>query len=129
MVTAAPLKKSRPSASSRGRRSNMPRPKLNPTEDQRRMVKTMTAMGANQEEVAMRVGVRSPKTLRKHFRKELDQGGSEANMTVAQALYKEAKAGDVKAQMFWLKCRAGWRDRPDFDPGRGTPPPFIVALE
>jgi transposase-like protein len=107
----------------------MPRPKLNPTEDQRRMVKTMTAMGANQEEVAMRVGVRSPKTLRKHFRKELDQGGSEANMTVAQALYKEAKAGDVKAQMFWLKCRAGWRDRPDFDPGSASPPPFIVALE
>jgi hypothetical protein len=107
----------------------MPRPKLNPTEDQRRMVKTMTAMGANQEEVAMRVGVRSPKTLRKHFRKELDQGGSEANMTVAQALYKEAKAGDVKAQMFWLKCRAGWRDRRDFDPGPGSSPPFIVALE
>ncbi len=107
----------------------MPRPKLNPTEDQRRMVKTMTAMGANQEEVAMRVGVRSAKTLRKHFRKELDQGGSEANMTVAQALYNEAKAGDVKAQMFWLKCRAGWRDRRDFDPGLGTSPPFIVALE
>lgn len=107
----------------------MPRPKLNPTEDQRRMVKTMTAMGAKQEEVAARIGVRSPKTLRKHFRKELDQGGSEANMTVAQALYKEAKGGDVKAAMFWLKCRAGWRDRPDFDPGPGAPPPFIVALE
>jgi hypothetical protein len=58
----------------------MPRPRLNPTEDQRRMVKTMTAMGAKQEDVAARIGVRSQKTLRKHFRKELDQGGSEANM-------------------------------------------------
>ena len=75
----------------------MPRPKLNPTEDQRRMVKTMTAMGAKQEEVAMRIGVRSPKTLRKHFRKELDQGGSEANMTVAQALYNEAKGWRCKS--------------------------------
>jgi hypothetical protein len=107
----------------------MPRPKLNPTDDQRRMVKTMTAMGAKQEDVAIRIGVRSSKTLRRHFRKELDQGGSEANMTVAQALYKEAKEGDVKAQMFWLKCRAGWRDRPDFDRGTSVPPPFIVALE
>jgi hypothetical protein len=86
-------------------------------------------MGAKQEDVAARIGVRSPKTLRKYFRDELDQGGSEANMSVAQALYKKAKDGDVKAQMFWLKCRAGWRDRPDFEVPAGPPPPFIVALE
>ena len=107
----------------------MPRPKLKPTEDLRRMVKTMTAMGAKQEDVAARIGVRSPKTLRKHFRDELDQGASEANMSVAQALYKKAKDGDVKAAMFWLKCRAGWRDRPEYDGPASPPPPFIVALE
>jgi len=107
----------------------MPRPKLKPSEDQRRMVKTMTAMGAKQEDIALRIGVRSPKTLRKHFRNELDQGASEANLTVAQAMYKKAKEGDVKAAMFWLKCRAGWRDRPDFDGPVAAPPPFIVARE
>jgi transposase-like protein len=107
----------------------MPRPKLNPTEEQRRMVKTVTAMGAKQEEVATRIGVRSPKTLRKYFRDELDQGASEANVIVAQALYKEAKAGNVKAAMFWLACRAGWRGRPDFDPSGAPPAPFIVSLE
>jgi hypothetical protein len=93
------------------------------------MVKTMTAMGAKQEDVASRIGVRSEKTLRKHFRTELDQGGSEANMSVAQALYKKAKDGDVKAAMFWLKCRAGWRDRSEFDGPATVAPPFIVALE
>jgi hypothetical protein len=92
------------------------------------MVKTMTAMGAKQEDVAARIGVRSPKTLRKHFRNELDQGGSEANMTIAQALYKKAKDGDVKAAIFWLRCRAGWRDRADFDRPVVVPPPFIVTL-
>jgi transposase-like protein len=107
----------------------MPRAKLNPTEDQRRMVKTMTAMGATQTDVAARLGVRSPKTLRKYFRKELDQGGSEANMTVAQALFNEAKGGDVKAATFWLKCRAGWRDQQDPKPPAAPPPPFIVSLE
>lgn len=107
----------------------MPRPQLNPTEEQRRMVKTMTAMGAKQQDVAARIGVRSPKTLRKYFRNELDQGGSEANLSVAQALFKKAKEGDVKAAMFWLRCRAGWRDRPDFDGTAAPPPPFIVALE
>jgi transcriptional regulator with XRE-family HTH domain len=107
----------------------MPRPKLSPTEEQRRMVKTMKAMGATQEEVAGRIGVRSPKTLRKYFRKELDQGSSEANMTVAQALYNEAKGGDVKAAMFWLKCRAGWRDRAEFEPAASPAAPFIVSYE
>lgn len=107
----------------------MPRPKLNPTEEQRRMVKTMAAMGAKQEDVAAQIGVRSPKTLRKYFRDELDQGGTEANIGVAQALYKKAKEGDVKAAMFWLKCRAGWRDRPGFDRSTAAPPPFIVAVE
>jgi len=52
----------------------MPRPKLNPTEEQRRMVKTMAAMGGKQEEIAMKIGIHSPKTLRKYFRNELDQG-------------------------------------------------------
>jgi hypothetical protein len=110
----------------------MPRPKLNPTEDQRTMVKIMTAMGGKQKDVAARIGIRSPKTLRKYFRKELDQGGPEADMTIAQSLYKKAKEGDVKAQMFWLKCRAGWREQPDRDPSgpsSGPTPPFIVSLE
>ena len=93
------------------------------------MVKTMTAMGANQTDVGMRIGVRSPKTIRKYFRKELDQGGSEANMTVAQALYNKAKEGDVKAAMFWLRCRAGWRDRTEFEPVAATLAPFVVSLE
>ena len=107
----------------------MPRPKLSPTEEQRRMVKTMTAMGAKQEVVAARMGVRSPKTLRKYFRQELDQGGLEANLSAAQALYKKAMEGDVRAATFWLKCRAGWRDRPDFNPPGAPPAPFIVSLE
>jgi hypothetical protein len=48
-------------------------------------------------------------------------------MTVAQALYKKAKDWDVKAAMFWLHGRAGWRDRPDFDGPPASPPPFSVA--
>ena len=89
----------------------------------------MTAMGAKQEDIAARIGVRSPKTLRKHFRDELDQGASEANLAVAQSLFKAAKAGDVKAAMFWLRYRAGWRDRPDFDPSGVASPPFVVSSE
>lgn len=107
----------------------MPRPKLEPTSEQRRLVKSLAACGTRQEEIARVIGIRSPKTLRKHFRHELDLGAPEANYNVAQSLYKKATGGDTEAAKFWLKCRAGWRDRPAFEPASNPPPAFIVAQE
>jgi len=53
------------------------------------------------------------KTLRLHYRAELDTACSKANAKVAGALYKKA-IGDgsqsVSAAIFWLKTRAKWRD-------------------
>jgi hypothetical protein len=50
------------------------------------------------------------KTLRKHFRYELDRGAAEADAAVASYLFANAKGGNVTAQIFWLK-RARWRER------------------
>ena len=66
----------------------MPRPTLNPTDEERRLVKSLAAFGVPQEQIARRVGIRSVKTLRKHFREELDEGSLDANSTVAKTLYK-----------------------------------------
>ena len=107
----------------------MPRPRFNPTDEQRKMVKPMAAVGIRHEEIARKVGVRSPKTLRKHFRSELDEGATEANYNVAHALYKNAIAGNVTAEIYWMKTRAGWRERPEFEPSAMPPPPFVVAQE
>src|SRR5580698_2357355 len=90
------------------RRTSMPRPKLQPTQEQRMMVKQFAALGVAQEHIARKVGIRSPKTLRLHYREELDLGQVEANATIAGALYKKAKEGHVDAQKFWLTNRAGW---------------------
>jgi hypothetical protein len=107
----------------------MPRPKLNPSDEDRRLVKSLAAYGVPQEHIARRIGIRSVKTLRKHFREELDQGSLDANSNVATTLYKMAKSGQHPiATMFWLKCRAGWRDQPTFS-APTAPPPFIVAKE
>jgi hypothetical protein len=57
------------------------------------------------------VGV-DPKTLRKHYRDELDLGETKANAQVAGYLYNAAKGGNVTAQIFWLKTRAKWRETP-----------------
>ena len=65
----------------------MPRQPLKPTEEQRRLVKSLAAYGTRQEEIAGVVGV-SAKTLRRHFRGELDRGATEANTQVAQTVRK-----------------------------------------
>jgi len=50
------------------------------------------------------------KTLRRHFRDELDRGVAEANATISGSLFGAAKGGNVTAQIFWLKTRARWRE-------------------
>ena len=53
----------------------------------------------------------APKTLRKRFRDELDRGVAEANAMISGSLFAAAKAGNITAQIFWLKTRAHWRER------------------
>ena len=83
-----------------------------PTDEQRRMVKVMSGFGIPQPDVASQIGI-DAKTLRKHFREELDRGMTEANMRVAQSLFTMATTGsNVAAAIFWMKARAGWREKP-----------------
>ena len=81
------------------------------SDDQRRTVRAMAGFGVPQEDIAAFLHV-DPKTLRKHFRDELDQGVVEANAKVAQSLFNMAtKQNNVAAAIFWLKARAGWSER------------------
>jgi hypothetical protein len=108
----------------------MPRPKIKPTQAQRDLVRSLVAFGVSQEKIARQIGIRSAKTLRKHFREELDRGELEANANVANAAYKMATSGQHPViTIFWMKCRAGWREQRDFQATPGAPPPFIVAKE
>ena len=82
-----------------------------PTEEQRRMVKVMSGFGIPQTAIASQIGV-DAKTLRKHFPEELDRGMTEANMRVSQSLFTMATTGgSVAAAIFWMKARAGWREK------------------
>jgi hypothetical protein len=94
------------------------------------MVRNLAACGVEQEHIAARIGIRSPKTLRKHFRKELDLSAVDANMRVAQSLLKMATSGShPSAAMLWLKARAGWREHGGFEPSTAAPAAFVVARE
>jgi hypothetical protein len=68
----------------------MARPSFARTEERRRFVKSMAAYGIRQEDMAVVLGLRSVKTLRKHFSKELERGRIEANCQVAQTLFDMA---------------------------------------
>jgi hypothetical protein len=48
--------------------------------------------------------------LRKRCRDDLDCGVAEANAIVSGSLFAAAKAGNIAAQIFWLKSRAQWRE-------------------
>jgi len=72
----------------------------------------MAGYGVPEADIAGVIGV-DPKTLRKHYRSELDHGHVKANAKVAENLYRKA-TGDgreaVIAAIFWLKTRAGWKE-------------------
>jgi hypothetical protein len=108
----------------------MPRPRFKPTSVNRQTVKTLAALGVPQEHIARQVGLRSPKTLRRHFRRELDDGAAEANAKVAQTAYQMATSGKYPwATAFWLKARAGWNDQPFLIQPTTAAPPFLVSRE
>jgi hypothetical protein len=82
-----------------------------PTDDQRRLVRAMAGYGVPHDDIAVVVKC-SPPTLRKRFRDELDVATIEANARVAQTLYQQATTpGNIAATIFWLKARAGWREK------------------
>jgi AraC-like DNA-binding protein len=90
-------------------------PPYEPSAEQRRLVRTMAGFGVPQEDIARHLGV-DPKTLRRHFRDELDTGTTDANLRVAQSLFQMATTGkNVAAAIFWMKARAGWREKHAID--------------
>ena len=80
-----------------------------PTAEPRKLVQTMAAAGIQSEAICLVIGV-SGKTLRKHYRAELDTAVTRANAMVASSLYMKAIKGNVVAQIFWVKTRAGWKE-------------------
>jgi hypothetical protein len=82
-----------------------------PTDEQRRMVKAMAGYGVPHEGIAVMLDI-DAKTLRRHYRQELDRGSVEATAKVAQSLFQMATVDkNVAAAIFWMKARAGWREK------------------
>ena len=90
----------------------MSRPPHQPDAGYRKQVEAMAGYGVPELDIARVVGI-DPKTLRKHYRQELDGGHIKANAKVAENLFRKATGEgreSVIAAIFWLKTRAGWRE-------------------
>jgi hypothetical protein len=91
-----------------GRKAHQPDP------TSRRQVEAMAGYGVPELAIARVIAI-DAKTLRKHYREELDTGQIKATAKVAESLFRKA-TGDgsqsVTAAIFWLKTRGGWREAP-----------------
>lgn len=89
----------------------MGRQQHSPSDENRRTVEAMAGYGVPQEDIASVLGI-DAKTLRLHYREELDTAAIRANAKVAQTLFRQAtEGGNTAAAIFWLKARAGWREK------------------
>jgi len=93
-------------------------------------VKVLSSYGIRQADIGTEVGLRSPKTLRKHFRDELDCGRIEANIKVRKTLYAMATSGEhVSATIYWLSRQAGWKSKGAGETRPAAIPDFVVARD
>lgn len=100
----------------------MPKPAHVPTEKSRAEVLALAGFGTKHEDIATYIGI-TLKTLYKYYRGELDTGLIRSNGAIAKTLYNLAIGGNASACMFWLKCKAGWRetDRHEITGAEGAP--------
>lgn len=107
----------------------MSRPKFKPTDEQRRTVKSLSAFGIKQEGIARIIGLRSPKTLRKHFPTELTIGAIEGVAQVAQTHHKMATSGKYPAStIHFIEKHQRWLENQTVET-KAEIPPFIVILD
>lgn len=85
------------------------RPEYQPTEKDQKFVQVMASVGTKHQVIAAVIGI-APKTLRKHFRSELDTAMPMANAKVIATQFTMATSGDnFPATKFWLESRCGWQ--------------------
>jgi hypothetical protein len=107
--------------------SKMGRPPHEPSKESRQLVQLHATIGTPQAVIADILGI-DGKTLTKYYREELDQALARANASVGGALFNKATKGDTAAMIFWMKTRAGWREKHEVDltSSDGTMTPQVI---
>ena len=97
-----------------------------PTDKSRTIVSSWARVGHSQELICQKLGISKP-TLEKHYRAELDLAAADMVSAVGSALYANAMQGNVTAQIFIMKTRAGWRETDRIEHTGADGEPFSSA--
>ena len=98
-----------------------------PNDATRLQIEGMAGAGIPQASIAKAIGLSEP-TLRKHYRHELDNGGTLATAKIAGNLFRMATGEGreaVTAAIFWLKTRAGWKETAAVELSGKNGAPFV----
>lgn len=100
-----------------GLRHGAARPVYAPSDSDRATVQNLAVLGASHERIALCIGDKgvTAKTLRKHFRRELDVSLMQVEALAASKVVAAIQAGEAWAICFFLKCKAGWREKSALD--------------
>jgi hypothetical protein len=91
--------------------------RVQPTPEQRELVKKLAGWGLRQIYIASTVKM-DPKTLRKYFRNELDEGLIHAKTSVLHSLFDMATSRrNSAATIFWAKTRGDFTPKAKLPPG------------
>ncbi len=80
-----------------------------PTEETRKFVRCLSAVVIMYVDISGKLDI-SDDTLVKHYKKDLENGRIDANASIGQTLFQQAKNGNTAAAIFWLKTRANWKE-------------------
>jgi hypothetical protein len=101
------------------------------TEESRKTVENAAGIGMPHEMIAVLIGVKSVKTLKKRYRVQLEMGKAKACFNIAGVAYKEAAKGVPSMVKWWTATQMGWRETVSHElagPG-GKPVGIAVAAE
>ena len=80
-----------------------------PNAENKRLVETSAGLGLPHEQIGALIGI-DDKTLRKHYRVELDLGKAKASAQIAKTLFNKAQGGDTTALIWWTKAQMKWAE-------------------
>lgn len=100
------------------------KPEHVPTDTSRAEIRALCSYGVSHDEISVYMGI-DPKTLRKHYRKELDTAKIRAHAAVRKYLFEAASGAAIskgathadclRAAMFWGKTQMGMKETTNID--------------